>query len=263
MGYLQDAPQEVRPMIAILRDMGQYRYDPADVFRDWIDYAVGCFLVDGDQALAERLRKQYGKDYDRLYALLGAWFEVLDRQVADDGRSWFDALGMVYEYLASNSKRQWLGQFFTPPEICDLMTQLNISAGKPETGKTVNDPAAGSGRLLLSYNSHAPGNFMYGEDLDPVCAKMSAMNMAVHGCQGQVVCHDSIAMDNWRFAYQVNLFHATGGPAVPHLVPIVKEQCRTWQHWQHRLAEYEAGLTAVPPEPIAKTVPQRSQLSLF
>ena len=73
----------------------------------------------------------------------------------------------------------------------------------------INDPAAGSSRLLLAgasifrkmqkdqlgydevmQDSRRP--YLIAEDLDYNCAKMSAINMAVHGCFGECVCHDSL-----------------------------------------------------------------------
>ena len=76
-----DAPPSVDAMIKILRDMGQYRYDPLDVFRDFIDYAVACLLVHGDKELGDRLHTRYGTDYGRLAVLVQAWIGVLDQQV--------------------------------------------------------------------------------------------------------------------------------------------------------------------------------------
>jgi type I restriction enzyme M protein len=272
MGYLQDAPKSVAPMIEVLRNMGQYRYDPADVFRDFIDYAVACLLVDGDKEVAERLKRQYGAEYSQLNGMLMAWIGVLDKEVADDGRSWFDALGTVYEYLASGSKKGWLGQFFTPADLCDLCTGIVSDPENKPVGKRINDPTVGSGRMLLSYLVHFPGNYLYGEDIDPICAKMCALNLAFHGGQGQVSCMDSLAMDDFRFGYQVNPYHQFGGPPVPHLLPIVKEQSVTWQRGRQLIEEFKA--RKVPevkvPKPVPlpvpepdKPLPQVSQLSLF
>ena len=52
---MMDAPRSVEPMIKVLRAMGQYRHDPAEVLKDFIDYGVGGLLVHGDPELAEKL----------------------------------------------------------------------------------------------------------------------------------------------------------------------------------------------------------------
>ncbi|TDB60094.1 N-6 DNA methylase [Arundinibacter roseus] len=270
MSYLMDAPRSVEPMIRVLREMGKYRYDPSEVFRDWIDYAIACFLVEGDKELAQRLEKKYEKTYPKMQELLLAWFKVMDQRVTDSPTSWFDALGTIYEYLASQSKRSWMGQFFTPPDLCDLMTQLTSDSKERPVGKRVNDPASGSGRLLLSFNAFNPGNFLFAEDLDAICAKMSALNMAIHGCQGQVCCLDSIALDKWWFGYQINYFHQFGIPPIPHLQPITKEQSETMQHWERRRQKLEVKAEIKPKEPVSKSIIEpiqtevrAGQLSLF
>ena len=248
--------------------MGQYKYDPSDVFRDFVDYGVACLLVHGDKELGDRLHKRYGKDYGRLADLFQAWIGILNEQIQEDGTaSWFDALGTVYEYLASQYKKSWLGQFFTPPDLCDLMTRVTADPENRPMGKRINDPSCGSGRTLLSFNAYNPGNLLYGEDLDPVCAKMTALNMAIHGCQGQVCCQNSLSLDDWRFGYQVNFLHSQGFPPVPHLQPIQKEQSATWVQWQGRLKEVQAAKRPEPvtPVPVLVTpqVPLPAQLSLF
>lgn len=185
----------------------------------------------------------------------------MNEQIVEEN-GWYDALGMLYEYLASQYKKSYLGQFFTPPEICDLSTRITV--GEKTTARVrVNDPACGSGRMLLSFNAYNPGGLLYGEDLDPVCAKMTALNMAIHGCQGQVFCCNSLTLDDWRFGYQVNYYHRFGAPPVPHLWPIRKEQSVTWQHWQLRRRELEESRRVVAVAEPPKRVSVPTQLSLF
>jgi type I restriction enzyme M protein len=222
MGFLTDAPKSVNRMIVVMRDLGQYRYDVSDVFRDLVDFATACLLVDGDKQLAAELKEKYGKDYPTLVELYRAWVLTMEEQLKT--KEWFDAFGVLYEYLASQSKKSYLGQFFTPPDLCDLLTQLTYGGQDPIKGKRINDPACGSARTLLSFNAANPGNYLYGEDLDPICAKMSAVNMAIHGCQGQVTCMNSLSQE-FKFCYQINPAHRFGSAPVPHLVPVSKEHC--------------------------------------
>lgn len=222
MGFLTDAPRSVNRMIVVMRDLGQYRYDVADVFRDFVDYATACFLLEGDAKLAAALKDKYGGDYAKFQELHTAWILTMRDHFERDVQ-WFDALGTVYEYIASQSKKSFLGQFFTPEPVCDLMTQITHSGEKIE-GKRVNDPACGSGRTLLSFNAFHPGNYLFAEDLDPICAKMAAVNMAMHGCQGQVTCMNTISQQ-FFFCYEVNHLHRAGFPPIPHLVPVAKENC--------------------------------------
>ncbi|MGG7664037.1 N-6 DNA methylase [Dyadobacter sp. BHUBP1] len=227
MAYLDDAPKDVLPIARVLREFGQYRYDPAQVFSDFIDYAVACFLTTGDRSVAEQLRQTYGKEYPKFQQMFAAWITILHQQF-NRNKAWFDALGMLYEYLGHNSKKSILGQFFTPPDLCDMMTALNSPAEKL-TSRRVNDPACGSGRTLLSFNAAHPGNYLFAEDKDQICAKITAINFAVHGVQGQVTCMDSLSQEDWRLCYQVNRYHRFGLPPIPHLESISRNQSWLWR----------------------------------
>ena len=48
-------------------------------------------------------------------------------------------------------------------------------------------------------------SLLVGEDIDGICCKMAAVNLAVHGCFGEVIRHDSIGEQNaLRYGYIVN-----------------------------------------------------------
>ncbi|MBC7120951.1 MAG: N-6 DNA methylase [Candidatus Methanosuratus sp.] len=63
----------------------------------------------------------------------------------DFSRMESDFLGRVYEKLIPPAERKRLGQFYTPPEIVDLIARLTIKDGKAK----VLDPACGSGSFLV------------------------------------------------------------------------------------------------------------------
>lgn len=117
-------------------------------------------------------------------------------------KDWIDPLGEYYECLASNYKKSNFGQFFTPKAVCTLMAQLIIN--RDEWGKTVNEPCAGSGRLVLASNQAAEGNYFVCQDLDPICCKMTAINLCFHKIRGEVHCMDTLRMTEPRFSYAVN-----------------------------------------------------------
>src|SRR5690606_34578497 len=59
-----------------------------------------------------------------------------------------DVIGNAYEYLIKNfaaSGGQKAGEFYTPPEVSDLMAELL----DPQPGETICDPACGSASLLM------------------------------------------------------------------------------------------------------------------
>ena len=182
-----------------------------------------------------------------------------------DENDWYDSFGEFYMAIASSSKASALGQFFTPAPVVNFMVAIT-GDGTKGAGERMNDPASGSGRMLISYHAHYPGNYTFGADIDSICAKMTALNMVIHGCQGQAVCMNSLNADDWRFGYNINPYiRATGG--LPHLVKIEKEQCFQWQYFQREKAKFfEKNLQENVEKIIAKTelvAVKFGQLSLF
>jgi type I restriction enzyme M protein len=210
MGYLkQELPIELKGFGEAFESLG-YQYSYNDLFYDFIDYTIACFLVDGDKEVAERLERKYKNNYQIFNKLLIEILQAMDMKL--NTAKWFDPLGIVYETITSKWKSSKMGQFFTPESIVDLMTVMV----NPEFGakKAVLDCACGSGRMLLASHAHAPGNYQFGADLDPVCTKMTAINMLLHGCVGEAVCMDSIAF-KWHFGYDINpLLNKFGTPFI-------------------------------------------------
>jgi len=175
---------------------------------------------------------------------------------------WYDALGTLYEVIASRNKCSWMGQFFTPASLCDMMAQLQ-AGDVSDDASTANDPACGSGRTLLALNAIRPGLYFVAQDLDPICTKMAAINMAFHGIKGQSVNGNTLQPDEFIFGYEVNpRLYTIGG--LPHLVPITRETSYVHNLWEKRLEQPSA------PEPRKTEKPAQNlaglpatQLSIF
>jgi type I restriction enzyme M protein len=150
-------------------------------------------------------------------ATLWQMFEVLCGIYTQSNRAgeWCDPLGALYEELASKGTRSDFGQFFTPPAVCDLMAITNVPAGA--AGKTISDPTCGSGRLLLATHNIAPDNLFFGSDLDITCAKMCAINMAMHGMTGEVAWKNALILTDCKRVYSIKRF--MGLPAVHEIEP--------------------------------------------
>jgi type I restriction enzyme M protein len=270
MAKTRDFPTELRHFVKVLNSFKGYWYD-YDIFRDFIDYTAASFLWEGDKELAERLKDTYKDDYPRFAEMFVALVQTMNDRIVEE-LDWYDALGTLYEEISSRSKSSLLGQFFTPATVCDFMagiTQPLSECGEKRTGLTVNDPASGSGRTLLAFNKVAPGNYLVGQDLDAICTKMTAINMALHGCTGQALNGDSLRPDNFVFGYEVNpMIRLTGG--IPHLLPLQKEQSVSYRMWHNKLGEpmpVLQSLTVPDPEPLP-IMPKKQhepglQLSIF
>lgn len=96
-----------------------------------------------------------------------------------------DILGDAYEFMISRfaaSAGKKAGEFYTPQEISTILSEI-VSDGK-EKLKTVYDPTAGSGSLLLrvarGVGYENVGQF-YGQELVPTTFNLTRMNMMLHG----------------------------------------------------------------------------------
>ncbi|CAN1552692.1 DNA methylase, adenine-specific [Spirosomataceae bacterium] len=211
----QDVPSELRGFAGLFDEMTYKHGDMGRVFSDFVDFWVGGMMVAGDKPLANRLEAHYGAEYGYFNKMVAEILMAYCSKIREEG-DWYDGLGIFYETIASRYKSSYLGQFFTPAPVCDLMVEITSPAGK----QTVNDSCCGSGRMLLAAKVVNPAGRFYGADVDPVCAKMTAINMGMHACEGEVSCINSITME-WRFGYHVNpYFGFKGILPVPHLEPI-------------------------------------------
>lgn len=81
--------------------------------------------------------------------------------------------------------------------------------------KTVYDPAAGSGRMLISTKNDNPKSYLIAWDIDYTCCLMCVCNFLINSCVGEVVCMDTLRMSNFRGAWVVNeTYYRTGLPSI-------------------------------------------------
>lgn len=127
---------------------------------------------------------------ENIPALFGALINDYERHIGATPGAWCDPLGELFEGWKSHKGKSSMGQFFTPPSVCDLCSMVY-----PETPNknevTIADPACGSGRMLLSLSRRSQewrtaGRY-YGTDLDRTCVMMCAVNMFFHGVRGAAI----------------------------------------------------------------------------
>jgi type I restriction enzyme M protein len=97
-----------------------------------------------------------------------------------------DVIGNAYEYLIKNFAAgggQKAGEFYTPPEVSELIAQLL----KPQEGDTICDPACGSASLLMKCGRIIRERFnskkyaLYGQEAIGSTWSLAKMNMFLHG----------------------------------------------------------------------------------
>lgn len=111
-----------------------------------------------------------------------------------------DAIGDAYEYLmsmyASNAGKSG-GEFFTPPEVSELLTRLG-TVGKKKVNK-VYDPACGSGSLLLKaikiLGKDGVEIGFFGQEINVTTYNLCRINMFLHDLtpdKFDIACEDSL-----------------------------------------------------------------------
>lgn len=99
-----------------------------------------------------------------------------------------DVIGRIYEGVIPAQRRHDLGEYYTPPAICDLITRLTVR----DSDDRVLDPACGSGGFLVSAyhrkrdllpegrGSHGRIiDQLYGIDVNRFPAHLTAINLAI------------------------------------------------------------------------------------
>lgn len=113
-----------------------------------------------------------------------------------------DLLGEFFQQEITRGRN---GQFFTPFHVCSMMGQM-VSAEVTNNLKVL-DPTCGSGRMLMAFAKNASViHRYYGIDIDPLCVKMSAINLFLNGLSGEVICANSLFPDDFNFGYRISYF---------------------------------------------------------
>ena len=159
-----------------------------------------------------------------------------------------DVIGHVYEQLIPPDERKRLGQYYTPPLICDLIAKICIN--KPDS--KVLDPSCGSGGFLLSAYSrlldlaHKNGSdeklhnyilsHIYGIDINQFAAHLSVVNLSIRNLDADTDKVNVIASDFFKIsANEVTL------------VPQKRVSMRGYEETYHTLtADFDVVITNPP-----------------
>lgn len=215
-----NTPQAIRPLEKTICDFAYSNgYDPISVFNDFLRYVIHGFSPGAPPLMDWKYKRQQNRYF---MEMLTGWIRLMQRELQSGG--WFDAFGDLFMAISSKIGRQVNGQFFTPPDICDLMV-LCTDSGETATGKRICDPTCGSGRLLLAYHVRHLGNYLVAEDVNRTCCLMTVCNMLVHGCIGEVIHHDSLCPENFMDGWMVN--HTLTQTGIPSIRRMSEEEYRT------------------------------------
>ncbi|MEU0770579.1 N-6 DNA methylase [Streptomyces albogriseolus] len=94
-----------------------------------------------------------------------------------------DLMSWTLTQLRSRGAAQGLGEYHTPPEVCDVMARMIYGTSEFEPGQAFNDPACGTGGLFRSLvqivreAGHDPHDHIWVmQDIDAIAAAGAAVN---------------------------------------------------------------------------------------
>jgi type I restriction enzyme M protein len=143
-----------------------------DVFQD-ISFNVGKL---GDEKTKNNVLRHLLEDFHK---------PEMDLRPSRVGK--LDVIGNAYEFLIKNfaaSSGKKAGEFYTPPEVSDLIAELV----QPQEGDEICDPACGSGSLLMKCGRKVRERFngskkyaLFGQEAIGSTWALAKMNMFLHG----------------------------------------------------------------------------------
>ncbi len=166
----------------------------------WADLisAIACSLsnvTDRTPEHFEAREKEYAQCVERIGSVEAA--KILNIIVmALENNPDQDFLGRMYMNL--NLGNHWKGQFFTPYDICKLMSKMTVDSADRRIDErgyiSICDPACGAGATLIAAANTMKGskyNFQnhvlfVGQDVDRVVAQMCYIQLSLLGCAGYI-----------------------------------------------------------------------------
>lgn len=204
---------KLKPITDIL-DTFSFRVDYATLLSDVFSMLADSIsnLVDvaqkdiRDQEYFGIIKKYTAEEQKRLQIISGKIFDLCS-EMSEPVGEFNDWLGELYMLSGTSSSRA--GQFFTPYNISKLTAKLNEFQTDDRGIITVDEPACGSGGLILAaaeamrdkginYTEQA---FFHGADLDGRCVRMCYIQLSLAGIPAIVHKRDTLAMktfETWR-----------------------------------------------------------------
>ncbi|MFY0481460.1 N-6 DNA methylase [Flavobacterium sp. PLA-1-15] len=195
----RDVPQALKEFNALFYALDKHHL--STVFDDLLTMII-CAMGRGtaESLYFETIKRYDRKELDIFCRLFAELVSIYRQGTKENGIC--DPLGDYYECLASNYKKSNFGQFFTPFPICKLIAGLTNT--EKDFGLKINEPCSGSGRMVLAMNQIAKGNYYICEDLDPICCKMTAINLCFHEIKAEIHCRDTLKQTEPRFSMATN-----------------------------------------------------------
>lgn len=169
-----------------------------EVFADFLHMAC-CTLSGGqleDQYMEVVKRHSSGERGNRSCDTIAKLFGSIVVAMGEARDDLKDILGDLHQGAITYGEN---AQYFSPMPVCRAMARITVAdVEKPEERKSVCDPAAGSGRMLLAVAEIHPHWEFVAQDLDIRCTRVSAINLAMRGLYGYAIHGNSLTLKTHR-----------------------------------------------------------------
>ena len=187
------------------------------VFNDFLEITAITISNSVDRVNWEEREKRYldiVKTYNKneVYLFADMFGKlVLQLEENDSNGELDDVLGRLFHDLELHNR--WKGQFFTPMNICNAMSEMTVGNCDEIIEKngyiTVCEPAVGSGAMVLGManalkkKGYSPQKHMVvtAIDIDIKCVHMTYIQLALHGIPAIVVHGNSLTVEAWSTWY--------------------------------------------------------------
>lgn len=175
-----------------------------------------------------------------------------------------DFLGELY--MALNLGNDHAGQFFTPYNVCKMMSAISApdveEMIKEQGWIGVNDPACGAGATLIAFANQCKEQdinyqnsiLFVAQDIDYVVGCMCYLQLSLMGCAGYVIIDDSIK--NPSVSYDKRGLLPSNNPSTIWYTPFY---FRDIWHWRKVAAQMDLILRHTKPETKAVEEPKKEE----
>lgn len=208
-------------MVRYLQGKNGYFIPYKHLFSTWLsmgkDFDVSC-VHDALSSFTRSISPKYQKVFKNIFRTLETGLSKLGenastqtkairdliyliKDIPMDGKQGYDVLGFIYEYLiekfAANAGKK-AGEFYTPHEVSQLMSEIIAEHLKGRSEITIYDPTSGSGSLLITIGNAVAKRLgtgdsikYYAQELKENTYNLTRMNLIMRG-----IAPDNITVRN-------------------------------------------------------------------
>ncbi len=176
-------------------------YSHFNVFPDWIDLMLYALMRNDPKYLS--IVNKYKNDKEAGKREIDFFTNAFGLLMLGMKNTNEEILGDIYQEW--NAGHKISGQYFTPKHLAAMIAQMTIDKKlvKKKKGVNISDPACGAGIMLIEACKQIPlakikDCLFVGQDIDPVCAKMCALNLCLFNLNGYVIQGNTLLLEHNR-----------------------------------------------------------------